>query len=41
MAAFGDGRLIGVDLRTGKLLWRVDIQHAKGYRTTALVGGQA
>ncbi|WP_327579105.1 MULTISPECIES: PQQ-binding-like beta-propeller repeat protein [unclassified Streptomyces] len=41
VAAFGDGRLIGVDLRTGKLLWRVDIQHAKGYRTTALVGGQA
>lgn len=41
VAAFGDGRLIGVDLRTGKLLWHVDIQHAKGYRTTALVGGQA
>lgn len=41
VAAFADGRLIGVDLRTGKPLWHVDIQHAKGYRTTALVGGQA
>ncbi|MFE6893910.1 PQQ-binding-like beta-propeller repeat protein [Streptomyces sp. NPDC057694] len=41
VAAFGDGRLIGVDLRTGKPLWHVDIQHAKGFRTTALVGGQA
>jgi outer membrane protein assembly factor BamB len=41
VAAFGDGRLIGVDLRTGKPLWHVDIQHAEGFRTTALVGGQA
>ncbi|MGD1221721.1 PQQ-binding-like beta-propeller repeat protein [Streptomyces krungchingensis] len=41
VAAFGDGRLIGVDLRTGKPLWHVEIQHAKGHRTTALAGGQA
>ncbi|WP_329580906.1 outer membrane protein assembly factor BamB family protein [Streptomyces sp. NBC_01361] len=41
VAAFGDGRLMGVDLRTGKPLWHVDIQHAEGFRTTALVGGQA
>ncbi|MEU1501774.1 PQQ-binding-like beta-propeller repeat protein [Streptomyces sp. NPDC005732] len=41
VAAFGDGRFIGVDLRTGKPLWHVDIQHAKGHRTMALAGGQA
>ncbi|MFE9863251.1 hypothetical protein ACFYPZ_10895 [Streptomyces sp. NPDC005506] len=41
MVAIGDGRFIGVDLRTGKQLRHVDIQHAKGYRTTALAGGQA
>ncbi|MEU1203292.1 PQQ-binding-like beta-propeller repeat protein [Streptomyces sp. NPDC005813] len=41
VAAFHDGRLIGVDLRTGKPLWHVDIQYAEGYRTTALAGGQA
>lgn len=41
VAAFDEGRLIGVDLRTGKPLWHVDIQHAKGFRTTVLAGGQA
>ncbi|MGW2080621.1 outer membrane protein assembly factor BamB family protein [Streptomyces sp. NPDC001939] len=41
VAAFGDGRLMGVDLSTGKPLWHVDIQHAKGHRTTALASGQA
>lgn len=41
VAAFGDGRLLGVDLRTGKPLWHVDIQHAEGHRTTAIADGQA
>lgn len=41
VVAFGDGRLVGIDLRTGKPLWHVDIRHAKGFRTTDLAGGQA
>ncbi|WP_371794938.1 PQQ-binding-like beta-propeller repeat protein [Streptomyces sp. NBC_01718] len=41
MAGFDDGRLVGIDLRTGKPLWHVDVRHDKGFRTTALAGGQA
>ncbi|MER5402274.1 PQQ-binding-like beta-propeller repeat protein [Streptomyces sp. NPDC002599] len=35
----GDGRLVGIDLRTGKLLWRVEMRE-DGYRSVGLAGGQ-
>ncbi|WP_345654875.1 outer membrane protein assembly factor BamB family protein [Streptomyces siamensis] len=35
----GDGRLVGIDVRTGRLLWRVEIGE-DGYRSVELAGGQ-
>ncbi|MGW1964448.1 PQQ-binding-like beta-propeller repeat protein [Streptomyces sp. NPDC001935] len=34
-----DGRLVGIDVRTGKLLWRVDVRE-EGWRRVVLAGGQ-
>ncbi|GAA5030507.1 hypothetical protein GCM10023335_70920 [Streptomyces siamensis] len=34
-----DGRLVGIDLRSGKLLWRVDVRE-DGFRFVHLAGGQ-
>lgn len=38
---YWDGRLDGVDLRTGKPLWHVEIPHGEGFRSVELAGGQA
>ncbi|WP_433450469.1 PQQ-binding-like beta-propeller repeat protein [Streptomyces sp. CA-142005] len=40
VAGYADGRLVGIDLRTGKPLWRADIRHDNNYRVVTLVGGQ-
>ncbi|MFE6758316.1 PQQ-binding-like beta-propeller repeat protein [Streptomyces sp. NPDC057684] len=41
VAGFDDGRLVAIDLRTGKPLWQVQVQHEPAYRSVELVGGQA
>lgn len=39
--AYLDSTLVGVDLRTGKRLWREDLGYGKGYRNVSLGAGQA
>ncbi|MEU0641958.1 PQQ-binding-like beta-propeller repeat protein [Streptomyces umbrinus] len=39
--AYLDSALVGVDLRTGKRLWREDLGHGEGFRNVGLGAGQA
>ncbi|MCZ4512994.1 PQQ-binding-like beta-propeller repeat protein [Streptomyces sp. ActVer] len=39
--AYSDSTLVGVDLRTGKRLWREDLGHGEGFRNVSLGAGQA
>ncbi|MFE7790654.1 PQQ-binding-like beta-propeller repeat protein [Streptomyces sp. NPDC057460] len=41
VAGFDDGKLVGIDLRTGKPLWHERILHNDGFRSVSLTGGQA
>ncbi|MFD4947040.1 PQQ-binding-like beta-propeller repeat protein [Streptomyces sp. NPDC058409] len=41
VAGFDDGKLVGIDLRTGKPLWHEKIPHDDGFRGVSLTGGQA
>jgi outer membrane protein assembly factor BamB len=36
---YPDGRLVGIDLRTGKPRWHTESRHDKGYQSVNLVGG--
>jgi outer membrane protein assembly factor BamB len=39
--AYSDSTLVGVDLHTGKRLWREDLGYGKGFRSVSLGAGQA
>ncbi|MHC3475564.1 outer membrane protein assembly factor BamB family protein [Streptomyces sp. 7R007] len=41
VARFTDGKLVAVDLRTGKPLWHADIRAGDRHRSVELVGGRA